>query len=254
MAKLTTRALLSHGSTMAWPTQTGALFTLSTWQFYSPWPPSRAPSSSALHQSMAGNWRIRHTCSSLSSLAFPSSSLSRPFAQIQVASAFVVRGCWRRTRRTARATLPISTFSFYRFYFSSRRLMLISTLFCAILISLSSLAVVAWSLFWYVGFTILICFIHFKCFTTTFIVTNIEPFREIALDSTDFPDYGEFRSFALGGILAIIVSLPDSSLMLGLLKVLRSSIQSLTFFSRKSAAKTIVFRTYWTMGRGSQHA
>ena len=56
-----------------------------------------------------------------------------------------------------------------------------------------------------------------------FIVTSIEPFREIALDSTDFPDYGEFRSFALGGILAIIVSLPDSSLMLGLLKVFVTS-------------------------------
>ena len=39
------------------------------------------------------------------------------------------------------------------------------------------------------------------------------------MDSTQFPDYGEFRSFALGGMLAVIVALPDSSLMLSLLKV-----------------------------------
>ena len=40
------------------------------------------------------------------------------------------------------------------------------------------------------------------------------------MDSTQFPDYGEFRSFALGGMLAVIVALPDSSLMLSLLKVI----------------------------------
>ena len=61
--------------------------------------------------------------------------------------------------------------------------------------------------------------VYFQGFTTAFIVTNIEPFREVSLDSTKFPDYGEFRSFALGGMLAVIVALPDSSLMLGLLRV-----------------------------------
>ena len=67
-----------------------------------------------------------------------------------------------------------------------------------------------------------------KCVTTTFITGTIEPFREIAIDSTNFPDFGEFRSFALGGMLAIIVALPDSSLMLGLLKVILA-IKSIEF-------------------------
>ena len=53
---------------------------------------------------------------------------------------------------------------------------------------------------------------------TVFIVTSIEPFREIALDSTDFPDYGEFRSFAMGGMLGVIITIADSSLILRLLK------------------------------------
>ena len=42
---------------------------------------------------------------------------------------------------------------------------------------------------------------------TVFIVTTVEPFHEIALDSTDFPDYGEFRSFAMGGMLAVIITI-----------------------------------------------
>ena len=53
---------------------------------------------------------------------------------------------------------------------------------------------------------------------TVFVVGSIEPFTEIAMDSTDYPDYGEFRSFAMAGLLAVIVGLSDSSLILGLLK------------------------------------
>jgi len=61
-------------------------------------------------------------------------------------------------------------------------------------------------------------FIAVVTIVTAFIVTTIQPFGEIALDSTRFPNYGEFRSFAMGGMLAVIITVADTSLILGLLK------------------------------------
>lgn len=61
-------------------------------------------------------------------------------------------------------------------------------------------------------------FIAVVTVVTAFIVTTIQPFGEIALDSTRFPNYGEFRSFAMGGMLAVIITVADTSLILGLLR------------------------------------
>jgi len=63
---------------------------------------------------------------------------------------------------------------------------------------------------------------------TAFIVTTIQPFGEIALDSTRFPNYGEFRSFAMGGMLAVIITVADTSLILGLLREIGGKNNRLT--------------------------
>lgn len=52
---------------------------------------------------------------------------------------------------------------------------------------------------------------------TSLITSSIQPFYEISKDSTGFPAYGEFRSFAFGGILAVLICCVDSSHVLSLL-------------------------------------
>ena len=71
-------------------------------------------------------------------------------------------------------------------------------------------------------------FIAVVTVVTAFIVTTIQPFGEIALDSTRFPNYGEFRSFAMGGMLAVIITVADTSLILGLLREIGGKNNRLT--------------------------
>lgn len=55
---------------------------------------------------------------------------------------------------------------------------------------------------------------------TSFVTTTIEPFHEISTDSSGFPAYGEFRSFAFGGLLSIIICCTDATQLLSLLNEL----------------------------------
>lgn len=66
------------------------------------------------------------------------------------------------------------------------------------------------------------------CCMTVIITFLINPFYEIARDSTGFPAYGEFRSFAFSGMLAVTLVNVDSRFILNLLNEVGSGKQRLS--------------------------
>ena len=71
---------------------------------------------------------------------------------------------------------------------------------------------------------------------TVFITNVMEPFHEIAVDSTGFPAFGEFRSFAFGGMLALVVCCTDAGHVLNLLNEIGG---------RKNRLSTLIDNSSW---------
>jgi len=91
---------------------------------------------------------------------------------------------------------------------------------------------------------------------TLLITIFINPFSEIAQDSTGFPAYGEFKSFAFSGLLAVIIVNVDSKFVLNLLNEVGAGKQALSQHIDNgswvaSVMATILFEVFRICGKRS---